>query len=47
MIGLPQVSQKRVHNFILIFDRHVLCFWAVDTLDPCSDGDINNDLSSL
>ena len=28
-------------------DLFSLCFWTRDTLDPCSDSDINNDVSSL
>ena len=31
----------------ILNNRPVLCFWTMDTLDPCSDGDINNDVSSL
>ena len=37
--------EKRTTLFWLL--RPVLSFWTMNTLDPCSDGDINNDVSSL
>ena len=40
-----QFQEKRISSFWLLWP--VLCFWAMDTLDPCSDDDINNDVSSL
>ena len=40
-----QFQEKRTSSFWLLWP--VLCFWTMDTLDPCSEDDINNDVSSL
>ena len=40
-----QFQEKRTTSFWLLW--LVVCFWTMDTLDPCSNDDINNDVSSL